>query len=374
MGKESLLVQLAQEFGTWIVVSPRKLELMKLLRLENVFSTEEEAGWIHVVDFSEICQTSMISWNQKHPTIAILPTSRPVKINHPNAYIVPYSDHSSFQELMQFVAWLKPSSIIPIVKTAECQEYFKQYLRSENESLEEFKVPESVKRFMQLPSKKQKRPSKMIKLTSSCHVPRGVLFEDSQESEVSLQSCPKALKKSLPYSQGRCSRYSLGGGKRKLMMVKLQNLDDQSRPSSVKSDVTSVKHQLKDKVVDQFQKHQTSVISKHTSPCFEVVRTPYSSLEGDVHLRQVVLKDCVPSAPLHPVQNDISDTGGSRKDVACQPACTPGGLLPKYDFFPLNNSKRWTLQTFDEQVENYIKRGRAQMQKVGQTCIQAKNL
>lgn len=368
------MVQLAQEFGTWIVVSPRKLELMKLLGLENVFRTEEEAGWIHVVDFSEICQANMISWNQKHPTIAILPTSRPVKINHPDAYIIPYSDHSSFQELLEFVAWLKPCSIIPIVKTAECQKYFRQYLRSENESLGESKVPESVKRFMQVSSKKQERPSKILKSASCSHVPRGVLFEDSQDAEVSQQRCLKPLKKSLCYSQGRFSGYLLDRGKQNIMMIKPQNLEDQSEHSPVQSDVTFIKHQLRDKIADQFQKHQTSVTSKHTLPCFEVVvRTPCSSLGDDVHFYQVGLENCDPSATLHPVENDINYTCGSQKDMAFQPANAPGVLLQKYDFFPLNSSKRWTLETFDQQVENYLKRGRAQIQEVGQTCNQAKN-
>nr|XP_056700827.1 5' exonuclease Apollo [Euleptes europaea] len=371
LGKESLLVQIAQEFGTWIVVSPRKMELMKLLRLENVFTTEEEAGWIHVVDFSEICQANMISWNQRHPTIAILPTSRPVKINHPDAHIVPYSDHSSFQELLEFVAWLKPCSIIPIVKTAECQKYFKQYLRSENQLLEESKLPESVKRFMQLPSKKQERPSKIIKLVSCCHVPRGVLFEDSLDAEASQESCPEPLKKSLPYSQGKCSGYSPCRGKQKIMMEKPQNLEDQSGHSPVLPDVTSTKHQLKDNIADHFQKHQTS---KHTMPSLEVVvRTPCSSSGSDINLCQVGLEDCVPSATLHPFQNDIDYTRGSQKDMAIQPASAPGGLLQKYDFSPLSSSKRWSLQTFDQQVENYIKKGKAQMHKAEQTCSQAEN-
>ncbi|XP_077191062.1 5' exonuclease Apollo [Paroedura picta] len=335
LGKESLLVQLAQEFGTWIVVSPRKLELIKLLELENVFRTEEEAGWIHVVDFSEICQANMINWNQRHPTIAILPTSRAVKINHPDAYIVPYSDHSSFQELQDFVAWLKPCSIIPVVKTAECQEYFRQYLRSENESHMESNVPESVKRFMQLPSKKQERHSKILKLDSCSHIPRGVLFEDTQDAEVSQQGCPKPLKKSLPYFQGRCSEYMLSRRKRKIGMVKPQNVEDRGRHS------------------------------KNTLSCLEVaVRTPCSSLGGDAHHSQIGLEDSVPSATLHPVQNDISYACGSQNDVVFQTANAPRRTVQKYDFFPFGDAKRWTLQTFDEAVENYLKRGRAQIQEV----------
>ncbi|XP_048351688.1 5' exonuclease Apollo [Sphaerodactylus townsendi] len=367
LGKESLLVQLAQEFGTWIVVSPRKLELMILLGLENVFRTEEEAGWIHVVDFSEICQANMISWNKRHPTIAILPTSRPVKINHPDAHVIPYSDHSSFQELLEFVAWLKPCSIIPVVKTSVCQKYFKQYLSSENRSPEESKLPESVKRFMHLPSKKQERPSKILKLASYCHVPRGVLFEDSQDAELSQESCPEPLKKSLPYSQRRRSGYSCSGKQK----IKPQNLEDQSGHFPMQSVVTSTTHQLKTSIADQFSKYQTTVTSK---PSLEVVvKTSCSISDNNDQLCQVGLEDCVPSASLHPGQNDVNYTCGSQKDMPFQPASSPGGLLQKYDFSPLNSSKCWSLQTFDQQVENYIKREKAQMHKIEQTCTQDKN-
>ncbi|XP_062975680.1 5' exonuclease Apollo isoform X2 [Elgaria multicarinata webbii] len=212
LGKESLLVELAQEFHTWVVVSPRKLELMQLLEMEDVFTSEEGAGWIQAVDFSEICQATLKRWNQRRPTIAILPTSRPVNISHPDAYIIPYSDHSNFQELLEFVAWLQPCTIIPVVKKEACHAYFQEYLRSERYSLLESQVPETVQRFMQN-NEKQERPLRLSKLATRHCAPRGVCFdspekctiesENDSDAEVSQQSCREPMKKAVPYSNGR---------------------------------------------------------------------------------------------------------------------------------------------------------------------------
>ncbi|KAM4646073.1 5' exonuclease Apollo isoform 2-T2 [Amazona ochrocephala] len=79
LGKEMLLVDLAVEFSTWVVVSPWRMEQMRLLELPDVFTTEEGAGWIRAVDVAEIRWDTLVSWNMLHPTIAILPTGRPVK-------------------------------------------------------------------------------------------------------------------------------------------------------------------------------------------------------------------------------------------------------------------------------------------------------
>uniref|UniRef100_A0A8D0L8G4 5' exonuclease Apollo n=1 Tax=Sphenodon punctatus TaxID=8508 RepID=A0A8D0L8G4_SPHPU len=210
LGKESLLVELALEFHTWVVVSPNRLELMTVLELADVFTCEEEAGWIHGVDLSEINRETMIRWNQLHPTIAILPTSRPVKVNHPNAYVVPYSDHSSFSELQEFVEWLRPCSVIPVVKSQICQTYFQQYLSSEPQELPESRLPKSVQRFMQQGrGQGQQMPTEPIKLVARHPVPRGVSFEspekctdrgeDAQDVVDPKQSCPDGFASS---SQG----------------------------------------------------------------------------------------------------------------------------------------------------------------------------
>ncbi|XP_069800894.1 5' exonuclease Apollo isoform X2 [Dendropsophus ebraccatus] len=147
IGKESLLVDLAKTFQSWVVVSPQRLELLTLLEIEDVFSASSGDGRLRVVEQSEVNYSNMVNWNSIHPTIGILPTSRKVKVWHRDIHVVPYSDHSSYDELIEFVSRIKPSSIIPVVKKKQCLSHFKQYLSSEKASYCT-KIPDSVKSFM----------------------------------------------------------------------------------------------------------------------------------------------------------------------------------------------------------------------------------
>ncbi|KAM8976245.1 5' exonuclease Apollo [Pelodytes ibericus] len=147
MGKETLLVDLAKTFKSWVVVSPQRLELLSILELEDVFTTEGSSGRIHVVHQSEVNYENMVQWNRGSPTIAILPTSRKVKVWHKDIHVVPYSDHSTFDELTEFVSRLKPYSIVPVVKTQQCEAHFKKYLRT-GKGLHQVNIPESVKAYM----------------------------------------------------------------------------------------------------------------------------------------------------------------------------------------------------------------------------------
>ncbi|XP_018102080.1 5' exonuclease Apollo isoform X2 [Xenopus laevis] len=181
IGKESLLVDLAKTFKTWVVVSAQRLELLQILEMENVFTTEEGAGRIRLVDQSEVNYINMVRWNRVCPTLAILPTSRKVKIWHKDVHAVPYSDHSSFVELQEFVSRLEPSSIVPVVKTKACETYFQQYLSTSKHEQHCIKIPESVKNCM----KKQNTCSEAIHLFKAPkrkYLPKGVVFESPVKS------------------------------------------------------------------------------------------------------------------------------------------------------------------------------------------------
>ncbi|NXR66948.1 DCR1B exonuclease, partial [Rhadina sibilatrix] len=183
LGKETLLVDLALEFSTWVVVSPRRLEQMRLLELPDVFTAEEGAGWIRAVDVAEIRWDTLVAWNALHPTIAIIPTGRPVKVTHPNIHLIPYSDHSSFVELREFVKWLKPCSIIPIVKGDMCQVYFQEYLSSAPQVLPDFKVSKPVLESGQQQSRRRgQKPTSLWKRALQCSVPRGVVYESPEKN------------------------------------------------------------------------------------------------------------------------------------------------------------------------------------------------
>ncbi|NXT49685.1 DCR1B exonuclease, partial [Pluvianellus socialis] len=182
LGKEALLVDLAVEFSTWVVVSPWRLEQMRLLELPDVFTAEEGAGWIRAVDVAEIRWDTLVSWNMLHPTIAIVPTGRPVKVTHPNIHPIPYSDHSSFSELCEFVKWLKPCSVIPIVRGSVCQSYFQKYLSSAPQALPDLKMPKPVQESVQQQSKrKEQEPMCLLKRAARHSVPRGVVYESPEK-------------------------------------------------------------------------------------------------------------------------------------------------------------------------------------------------
>ncbi|XP_032737289.1 5' exonuclease Apollo [Lontra canadensis] len=179
LGKESLLEQLALEFQTWVVLSPRRLELVQLLGLADVFTVEEKAGRIHAVDHMEVCHSAMLHWNQTHPTIAILPTSRKVRCSHPDIHVIPYSDHSSYSELRTFVAALKPGRVVPIVSRQPCRDYFQDSL---SPRLSVPLIPDSVQQYMNSSSRK---PSFLrLLLERRLRRPRtqGVVFNSSQET------------------------------------------------------------------------------------------------------------------------------------------------------------------------------------------------
>ncbi|XP_070795953.1 5' exonuclease Apollo [Pituophis catenifer annectens] len=364
LGKESLLVELAQEFHTWIVVSPQKLELMQLLEIENVFTSEEGAGWIHAVDFSEICKETMTNWNRNHPTIAILPTSRPVKIRHPNMHVVPYSDHSSFQELLEFVAWLKPCSIIPVVKNEACQVYFQQYLSSENYSLLKSKVPESVKQVKQ--NKKKEKLIKLLKLSASHHAPRGVCFDSPEkctgqneyypETEISEQCCSESTNGTVPYSrQEQCAQFPQCEEKQQETMLELSNLkNDRVLPVVESENMFSTKQQLKDNADNELKTCHTVVTSACTCIFSNDRKDTISRLERVPSSCEN--RDCLAQPVL---DNDVFSTASQPDQihrVASQQVLK--NLCHEYNLSPLNFSKRKSLENFDLQVENYLKRGR----------------
>ncbi|XP_057240211.1 5' exonuclease Apollo [Malurus melanocephalus] len=209
LGKETLLVDLALEFSTWVVVSPWRLEQMRLLELPNVFTAEEGAGWIRAVDVTEIRRDTLVSWNNLHPTIAIIPTGRPMKVAHPNIHLVPYSDHSSFAELCEFVKWLKPCSIIPIVKSDMCQVYFQEYLSSAPQVLPDFKVPKPVQESGQQQSQKRRqKPTCLWKRTTWRSASRGVVYE-SPEKNTEKPEAFTGVKVPQQYSEAtQCSEES----------------------------------------------------------------------------------------------------------------------------------------------------------------------
>ncbi|KAM5181375.1 5' exonuclease Apollo [Mantella aurantiaca] len=181
IGKESLLVDLAKTFSSWVVVSPQRMELLNLFDIEDVFTTQEGEGRIRVVEQNEVIYANMVKWNSVCPTIAVLPTSRKVKIWHEDVYVVPYSDHSSFDELIEFVSQIRPCSIVPVVRTKQCWLHFDKYLNSETMK-NDVVIPSSVKAYMRNEGLSSKVRAKMFKVSVNRNLPRGVEYETPEKN------------------------------------------------------------------------------------------------------------------------------------------------------------------------------------------------
>lgn len=190
LGKESLLEYLALEIQTWVVLSPQRLELVQLLGLADVFTVQEAAGRIHAVNHMDICHSAMLHWNLKHPTIAILPTSRRICSSHPDIHIIPYSDHSSYSELRAFVTALKPCRVVPIVSRQPCRDYFQDIL-SPRFSVP--LIPDSVHQYMNSSSKKPNFLWVLLEKRLKRPRTQGVMFE-SLEDDADHNSSSKKIK------------------------------------------------------------------------------------------------------------------------------------------------------------------------------------
>ncbi|GFN82373.1 desumoylating isopeptidase 2-like [Plakobranchus ocellatus] len=124
LGKEVLLGELGAQLNETIVVSPRCYKFCCELFDTNVFTTP------HCIKKSRIWAVPMNQINIKSikelkcmdkETIVIIPTAIFTGIqikpytSVPGVYVVPYSDHSSYPELYEFVSALSPKCIKPIV-------------------------------------------------------------------------------------------------------------------------------------------------------------------------------------------------------------------------------------------------------------------
>ena len=128
IGKERLAIECAKSFKTTIFSSPKKLRVYSLMHewadFQSLLSKDAISYKIHLVDMS-IVDNYLDYWLQykdhfKMGCIAINPTGwvGNVSIRHSGSctYLrIPYSEHSSYSELLNFIQALKPGKIIPTV-------------------------------------------------------------------------------------------------------------------------------------------------------------------------------------------------------------------------------------------------------------------
>ena len=142
MGKEEVLINLAQDFETLIVLDESRMRKIKQMDLRpELFTTNSEEGWIYVKSIIDLKNMDIEECNAEDPTIFIILTGWNDKYNRnlPYYFKVPYSSHSNYRELEKFVKAVTPKNLIYNVddraitkKRLEFQQYLmKEYVRKD---------------------------------------------------------------------------------------------------------------------------------------------------------------------------------------------------------------------------------------------------
>ncbi|EFJ25145.1 hypothetical protein SELMODRAFT_100130 [Selaginella moellendorffii] len=151
LGKEELLLSIAQALETKICVWPQRLKTMHLLQLPDVFTTDTSITRIRAVPRCSVSTRSLKLLNEIRPTLGILPTGclclcnpssgrkpKPKLLCSESCYksrertsdnqaadassrlinVVPYSLHCCFSEARDFVDLIRPKSVLGIVKSS----------------------------------------------------------------------------------------------------------------------------------------------------------------------------------------------------------------------------------------------------------------
>jgi len=139
IGKEKLFLEAAKIFNCKIYTPADKKRIIKCLEFPpdvmTLFSDDKRQAKIHLVSMGQLSIKNLEDYLKKHPyfsrIIAFSPTgwsfsgkystSTRNKKGNIVKYGVPYSEHSSFVELREFVANVNPTWIIPTVNNRNSQ-------------------------------------------------------------------------------------------------------------------------------------------------------------------------------------------------------------------------------------------------------------
>eukprot|EP00898_Chlorokybus_atmophyticus_P005360 jgi/Chlat1/5825/Chrsp4S06177 len=139
IGKEKILSAVAERCGCLVHVDQKKLSTLECLQLPNmhVFTTDSAATPVHVVSWNYLGEawpyfrpnwTEMEKYMAQHgydKAVGFVPTGWTYEMKRKAfatrekgncfLHLVPYSEHSNYDELREYVAFLRPARIIPTV-------------------------------------------------------------------------------------------------------------------------------------------------------------------------------------------------------------------------------------------------------------------
>ena len=138
VGKERMFLGIAEALDCKICVNKGKLSLLECYdwpQLKDRLSTDSRTSRLHVVKMSTLSLQAVREYAARFPSysavLAIRPTGwafkknqlltkiKPIKYYNIQVYDLPYSEHSSYDELRRFVKFLKPETVIPTVNVRD---------------------------------------------------------------------------------------------------------------------------------------------------------------------------------------------------------------------------------------------------------------
>ncbi|KAI8541902.1 hypothetical protein RHMOL_Rhmol08G0097000 [Rhododendron molle] len=139
IGKERILLEIARRCKRKILVDSRKLAILRVLGLgkDDAFTEEESESDVHVVGWNVLGETwpyfrpnfvkvkEIMNERGYSKVVGFVPTGWTYEVKHNKfavrtkdefeIHLVPYSEHSNYDELREYVRFLKPKRVIPTV-------------------------------------------------------------------------------------------------------------------------------------------------------------------------------------------------------------------------------------------------------------------
>lgn len=139
IGKERILLEISRRCNRKIYVDGRKMDILRILGFgeDGVFNEEESESDVHVVGWNVLGETwpyfrpnfvmmkEIMKTKGYNKVVGFVPTGWTYEVKHNKfavrtkdsfeIHLVPYSEHSNYEELREYVKFLKPKRVIPTV-------------------------------------------------------------------------------------------------------------------------------------------------------------------------------------------------------------------------------------------------------------------
>lgn len=228
IGKERILQAVAERCGVKLYVSDRKAGVMACLGLPDwMFTTDPNATPVHIVPWNFLGDTWPYfrpNWKTQQEYVADLKNPSPEKVigfvptgwvhgmakerfqvrskGTYSIHLVPYSEHSSYQELMEYVSYLRPVSIIPTVGCSD-EKAVSKMLKHFSGLVDEAAAKSKFLSRLQSHPSLAVEPSRVTKKDGSDELPKMCKPNHlDAPSPISLPCSPPAVERT---QDGRCS-------------------------------------------------------------------------------------------------------------------------------------------------------------------------